>query len=372
MTIDPEAIQHNAQPPPVKIEELAVNNSRVPIPTEIRITPGQDSFSISYTALSFIKSEQIRFKYQLEGLDHDWIELGTRRTVYFNHVPPGAYVFHVIAANSDGVWNVSGASIKVVVVPPFWRTWWFLTLLFLLCAGLGVLVYERRVQALRRAKRVQETFSRQLIDYQEGERKRIASELHDGLSQSLVVIKNRAAMAATQTNDPEATGEQLDEIGAAASEAIDEVKEIAYNLRPVLLDRLGLTKALEAMLQKVAAANQLDLTFEIDNVDQTFSKVNEINFYRIVQECLNNIVKHAAASAASVKVKCEPHAVEIAVRDNGRGFDMELARQGRGFGLLGLSERARMIGGELVMKSVPMQGTTVRVRVDLGNGQHAG
>ena len=71
----------------------------------IRIEPGQENFEIQYTALSFINSENLRFKYKLEGLDHDWVEAGTRRTAYFSHVPPGDYTFKVIAANSDGVWN---------------------------------------------------------------------------------------------------------------------------------------------------------------------------------------------------------------------------------------------------------------------------
>src|SRR5262249_54824834 len=152
------------------------------------------NLEIHYTALSFIKSQYISFKYRLEGLDQGWVDAGTRREVYYSYLPPGAYTFRVIAANSDGVWNTEGASIRVVVVPPFWRTWWFILLAICAAAGLAVLFYERRVSRLRRAQATQEAFSRQLIDFQENERKRIASELHDSVGQSLLVIKNQALL----------------------------------------------------------------------------------------------------------------------------------------------------------------------------------
>ena len=130
----------------------------------------------------------------LEGLDRDWTDVGTGRTAYLSRIPPGHYTFRVIAANSDGLWNETGAAIRLVVVPPFYRTWWFFTLSGITAVGIVALAYNRRIARIRKAQRVQEAFSKQLIEYQEQERKRIAAELHDGLSQSLVVIKNRAML----------------------------------------------------------------------------------------------------------------------------------------------------------------------------------
>ena len=164
---------------------------------------------------------------------------GTRRVAYYSHLPHGSYTFTVIAANSDGVWNTQGASIRVVVVPPFYRTWWFLTICVATIAAAGLLAYERRVARLKSAKETQAAFSRQLIDSQETERKRIAAELHDSIGQSLAIIKNRAALSLIRTDDHEAAVEQLGEIREAASEAIEEVREIAHSLRPLQLDQLG-------------------------------------------------------------------------------------------------------------------------------------
>ena len=182
----------------------------------MRIEPGRNNFEIEYTALSFVNSELIRFRYKLEGLDHDWVEAGTRRTAYYPHVPPGAYTFHVIAANSDGVWNTEGKQLQVIVLPPFYRTWWFRTLAAIGLAGLATFAWRYRIVQLERARAAQQAFSRQLISSQESERKRIAAELHDSLGQRLVVIKNLALMFLHTPIGNGESREQIEEISAEA------------------------------------------------------------------------------------------------------------------------------------------------------------
>jgi hypothetical protein len=183
--IDPETVIENPLAPPVVIENSSLDGHPANLLPDIRVGPGQQNLEINYTGLSFVKPEQVRFKYKLEGLDSDWVEAGSRRTAYYSYLPPGTYNFKVLAANSDGVWNTDGASIRVVVTPPFYRTRWFYALVGLAAAGLAFGVYEIRLRRLRRAHAAQEIFSRQLIDSQEHERKRIAAELHDGLGQNL-------------------------------------------------------------------------------------------------------------------------------------------------------------------------------------------
>ena len=153
--IDPATITTNAQPPPVVLEDLKIDNRSVALETweaavrdpqsAIEIRPGQQTFEIEYTALSFINSANLRFKYKLEGLDQDWVEAGTRRTAYFSHVAPGAYTFTVIAANSDGVWNTEGKSVRITVLPPFYRTWWFLTMVTLAVGGAVFAAFKSRL-----------------------------------------------------------------------------------------------------------------------------------------------------------------------------------------------------------------------------------
>ncbi len=123
--LDPHAAHVNLLPPPVIIEDALVDGRSIAVGNPVTLHPGQLSLDIRYTALSFIKSGQIRFRYRMGDLDPDWIEASTRRTAYYTRIPPGNYTFHVMAANSDGVWNREGAHLAVSVLPPFYRTWWF-------------------------------------------------------------------------------------------------------------------------------------------------------------------------------------------------------------------------------------------------------
>ena len=384
--IDPKEIKINSQPPPVVIEtikidnDLQVSSSRFQVegenkpetrnlqPETIEIKPNQQSFEISYTALSFINSENLRFKYKLEGLDDDWIDAGTRRLAYFSHVPPGNYTFRVIAANSDNVWNEQGATFKIVVLPPFYRAWWFLIMATLAIAATAYLVFRRRVAQINLKHIAELAFSRRLIDSQEQERKRFAAEMHDGLGQSLVIIKNRARLSLKQPDKHEAMLDHLENISDTASHAIAEAKEIAFNLRPHLLDRLGLTKTIESMLGKVTSASGIEFEAVIEGIDDVLEKDSEILLYRIVQECANNIVKHSQATKAVLKIERTDNNLTVNISDNGRGFDPS-ASDGdlskRSFGLVGIAERTRLLGGKLNIESKPGNGTIVSININV-------
>jgi signal transduction histidine kinase/ligand-binding sensor domain-containing protein len=367
--IDPTVVTHNSLPPPVAIEECLLDREPAVFVPELRIDPSRENVEIRYTGLSFVKPEGVTFRYRIEGVDKDWVEAGSRRTAYYSHLPPGKYTFTVVAANSDGVWNERGTSFQIVVIPPFYRTWWFYTAAFLLVAGLVALSFERRIVHLKKERAVQEAFSRQLIGSQEVERKRIAAELHDSIGQSLAIIKNRAALSLSQPADHDRALEQLDEISDAAAHAMEEVREIAFNLRPLQLDQLGLKMSIESMLKKASSAQGLQVSYEIDEIDGAFAQDQEINIYRIVQECLGNIIKHADATHASFRLKRAEREITLTIRDDGKGFAVEgtATRNGRrGFGMLGIAERARMLGGQAIVQSVPGQGTTVQVRIKSG------
>ena len=377
--IDPETVKANPKPPPVVIETVKIDNHLIADcelrvadcgfnkgKSQIRIEPHQQSFEISYTALSFINSENLRFKYKLEGLDSDWVDAGTRRTAYFSHVPPGAYTFRVIAANSDNVWNERGAAIEIVVRPAFYQTWWF-WILSAAAIGLFILgIYRRRINESRRRQFAQEEFSRRLINAHETERRRVAAELHDSIGQSLAMIKNSAVFGANTAQDLSEAKEQLAEISGASAQAISEVREIAYNLRPYLVDRLGLTKAISELLEKIEDSTGLEIDEELENIDDLFEKEAEISVYRIIQESLNNILKHAEATRARVSMIETERSVKIEITDNGKGFDAHSAGEtsGRGgFGLLGMSERVRMLGGTLAIESAVDKGAQIKIEL---------
>jgi signal transduction histidine kinase len=168
--------------------------------------------------------------------------------------------------------------------------------------------------------------------------------------------------------------EQFDGISATTSQALEEVRKIIHNLRPYHLDRLGLKEALEFMLEQVAAVSDIRFSAEIDAVDGVFSKEAETNLYRIAQESINNIIKHSGATEAKVTLKRDGRRVQLVIEDNGKGFVAEpgtsTESRRRGFGLTGVAERARMLGGKEEIHAVPGQGTTITVTVILQDERH--
>ena len=266
--VDPEKIALAPAPPPVLIESALIDRGAVAIDGPIQIHPGQENLEIQYTGLRLSNSSQIRFKYRLASLDRDWVDVGSRRTAYYQHVPPGSYVFRVTAAMADGAWNDQAAELPIVVLPAYYQTWWFKSLGVLALASLLWWYWRSRVGHWERDRAARQEFSRQLIASQENERKRIAGELHDSLGQRLVVIKNRALLLLQRRDSLGAwSGEQVEAISAEISEAVREVKEISYDLRPYRLDRLGLTTALQGMIETAANSSGIQFETEIGNVD---------------------------------------------------------------------------------------------------------
>jgi signal transduction histidine kinase len=228
-------------------------------------------------------------------------------------------------------------------------------------------IYWLQLRRVEKRRAAQEAFARQLIASQEGERKRIARELHDSLGQNLLVIKNRAALALTQRSQPEKMVEQVAEVSSMASAAIREVREIAQNLRPFQIDELGLSKSIRAMARTLGDASGIRIDTDLDDVDDALPPEFEINFYRAVQECLNNVVKHSGAKTAAVSLRRGVDALCLTVTDDGRGFvrGKTVHQVDPGFGLSNITERVRTMAGTVEIHSHPGQGARVELRVPL-------
>jgi len=370
--LDPDKVPINKAPPPVLLESLVVDRSPVALQNSLVLPPHKENLEIHYTAVTFVNADQTHFKYMLEGLDSEWNEVGTRRVAYFAHIPPGKYVFRVLAGNSDGVWNSVGQSLPVQVLAPFYRTWWFFALLAILALILMAAVWNYRLQQLKQAEAAQRVFSQQLIASQESERKRIAADLHDSIGQRLIVINNLALMLLRSIGpdraNPKET-ETLKEINSEASSAIEEARGISYNLRPFQLDRLGLNKAIEGLIRSVSTASGIRFDTQLDNIDDLFSEELRINFYRIVQESLNNIMKHAQASEVRIRLERTGTLLSLVIEDNGKGLkpgSKPSAHSQSGFGLTGMAERARLLGGTFQIRPGNEHGTVMMVEIPLG------
>jgi signal transduction histidine kinase/ligand-binding sensor domain-containing protein len=365
--IDPSALSTNPEPPPVVIESFLMEREPQSLKSALRVPPGKSNIEIQYTGLSLVNSDRLKFKYRLLPADADWVQAGTRRAAYYSHVAPGHYTFTVLAANSDGVWGQTGASLPFTVLPPWYQTWWTRSLGGATLASLLFGAYRRRLRRAERARAAEQEFSRRLMESQEQERQRLAAELHDSVGQSLLVIKNRAVMALEHPANPGRMSEQIIELSNMASHALREVRGMAQDLRPFQLDELGLTKAILAMARRLADSSRIQFHADIVELKGELPKDREIHFYRIVQELLTNIVKHSQATEASVTIRKAGPVLRALVQDNGCGFDTSPADESPtqpGFGLRGIRERVRTLGGRVQLDSSG-EGTTVVVEVPI-------
>jgi signal transduction histidine kinase len=366
--IDPARIVEEPALPLVDIQEVvadgtplaqarAANQQRA-----ATVRPGTTRVEFHYAGLSFTAPEQVQYQYKLDGYDNEWVEARHERTAVYTRISPGRYEFRVRAANKAGVWNESKTALALIVQPQVWQTVWFKTFCAAALFAAAFAFYRFRMARLEMRRAEQQAFSRKLIEAEEEERKRIAGELHDSLSQELQLIRNRAQMALNFMQPSAELSEQLKEISDGSNKAVAETRIISYALRPPELEHFGLTRALELLVERVGNASGFEASSELDNIDDVLTKKMEINFYRIIQESLNNVVKHARATRVIVTVKRNGSAIEASVFDNGVGFPTDAARTG-GLGLSGIKERAQMLGGRMEIHSAIGKGTRIDIVV---------
>jgi signal transduction histidine kinase/ligand-binding sensor domain-containing protein len=365
--VDPSSVMSVTLPPRVAIESTSIEGKLQKSVDHTVLQPGQSDLEVDYTALTYSKPEQVSFRYKLEGVDRTWQEVGHRRTAYYSRLPPGEYVFRVSARNSDSFVSGQDGLLRVSVIPPFYQRLWFVALVLLAVLVMVWSGWRYRLSQWKRAQAAQQAFSRELIASQENDRRRISAELHDSLGQRLIIINNLALYLLRtkgKVRTEEEKQETIEQINEEASHAIEETRAISYALRPFQLDRLGLARAIQALVKTVTRATGIEFVTTIGDIDGVFPDELRINFYRIVQEALNNIVKHAEATRGTVTAERMSASIVLRISDNGRGISTE-ARSIRespgGFGMTGMRERATVLHGILQVKSEPGDGTVLTV-----------
>jgi two-component system, NarL family, sensor histidine kinase UhpB len=219
-------------------------------------------------------------------------------------------------------------------------------------------------EALRESEQRLRFLTSQLLSAQERERKRISMELHDQLGQSLAVLKLQIrAIERSLGDEQQDLKEACRELLHYLDGVIDDIRRLSRDLSPAILEDLGLQSALKYLIDGVSKHYKFSLSFEVEDLDQLFSSEAQIMIFRIFQECLTNISKHAGATEVAISVREEDGLIFLTLKDNGAGFDpaqvADRRAPDRGLGLAALYERSRMLGGTLEIRSQPGSGTRV-------------
>ncbi|HTQ52253.1 MAG TPA: PAS domain S-box protein [Candidatus Acidoferrales bacterium] len=225
-----------------------------------------------------------------------------------------------------------------------------------------------RHRAALREKQARQEFTQQLIASQEAERQRIAAELHDSLGQNLSVIKNRAQLALQLPGLPVDAARQLEAIERVVAETIADTRNLAHNLRPLHVEQVGLTDSLGVLIREISQSSDIHFERRLENVDDLFTGNAATNVYRIVQEALNNLIKHSQAREAAVTLERDVRSVRLRVADDGVGFDTGATRKRGGLGLNNIRERVSMLGGTVTLHSAPGQGTQLTIELPIADG----
>jgi signal transduction histidine kinase len=380
--VDPKKVRMNPLPPKVIIEKLLVNDHLLtehPLPdSPLRIAPGRHRYEFQFTGLSFTAPEKVRFRYRLEKLENEWVETQSPRRAYYSHIPPGSYVFRVIACNNDGLWNDSGASLAFTVLPAFWQTWSFRIFGGIMTAvvGGGIVWLDARRRTQRKVQRLER---QQAI---ERERARIARDIHDDLGAGLTRISLLSESVPLEQINPPQAGEALDRIFSTTHEITQAMDEIVWAINPQhdTLDSLVtyLGKFAQDFMESAGVRCRLDMPMQLPGW-RLDAEVRH-SLFLACKESLNNVLRHATATEVRVSVMTESNSFRVIIEDNGKGFETCAAmaasassRQPAGRnGLVNMHRRLQQIGGQCEITSVIGQGTKVQFVVTVNPEKRKG
>ena len=355
--IDPAHIYKNPTPPPVTIEAIYEGDRRFSAFEASRLSKLPQNVRIEYTALSLAIPERVRFRYQLEGYEKDWQDVGTRRAAYYPKLPPGHFRFHVIASNNDGVWNQTGAVAEIVVPPAFYQAAWFEASCALV--GLALLwgLYRYRLH------QIAHEFNKHL-EVRVSERMRLARDLHDTLLQSFQGLMLHFQVVSGLLPEGNAK-EELEKTLERADAAIAEGRSAVYDLRSSATATNDLAEALKAVGNELSDGNAAAFNLTVEGPIRDLHPIIRDEIYRISREALSNAFKHAHARHIEAEISYAPRAFRLRIRDDGEGIPAEVLDQGRTghFGLPGIRERAQQIGADLTIWSRPGSGTEIDLRL---------
>ncbi len=359
--IDPEHAQANGVPPPVVIETVLVDDRQRALEEELTLQPGASRLEFHYAGLSFAAPQKVQYRYRLLGFDHSWIEAGTRRAAFYTNLPPGHYRFQVLAANGDGVWNGTGATLALRLLPHYYQTYWFYAALLLASLLLGYLAYRWRV------RQVEAQFGAVLA-----ERGRLAREIHDTLAQGFVGISVHLELVARlltggSERSAQPAWEHLDRARALVRESLAEARSSIWDLRSQNTVAEDLPGRLTRSCNRIASGSAAKVYLQVKGTYRPLPRTTEDELLRIAQEAVANAVRHAAATRIDVQLIYEARRMLLQVVDDGRGFAPLPGNNSPDghYGLRGMQERAAQIGATLGVESAPGKGTHISVEAPL-------
>ncbi len=321
----------------------------------------EHDFSIEFSGLDYSRPDKIKYAYRLEGYDENWIYIGNNRYAYYTNMEPGEYIFKVKAANRDNFWSAEPTTLKITIIPPFWKTWPFFLLIAFLASALVYIIYKFRVEQLLKVERM---------------RTSIATDLHDDIGASLTRISlfsdaalrslHKFSFRGKNENGPLGSVESLlTEIGDNSRRLIGSMSDIVWTVNPQNDSFENITIRMMDYTSKLFEVNEIDYRITVDPGLSSLSLPMDFrrNLFLIYKESISNIVKHAEATQVEINVLKENGSLVLVIEDNGKGFAGNGG--GMGNGLKNIQRRTSAFGGNFQVSSRSGNGTLLKAVMKL-------
>ncbi len=327
---------------------------------KIAVAYKENTIAFQFTVIDYVNAAAAHISYMLEGYDKSWVQAGNKTFIRYVNLPPANYVLKVKAFNSDGVMADKIFELPLSVQPPWWQTWWFRTLAVAVIACFFILGIRNYLRRKLQKQKIQ--LEKELAVEQE--RIRMARELHDGLGSmlsgikhSFTAIKNEAHLDNDEQQKFDYTIDKLDD-------SIKDLRAISHTMFSAELLEEGLEAAIKNYCNSISITAKLPVAFE--SIYQQPSGLNgeqAFHIFRVVQELVQNIIKHAKATEVVVQLSYNSGMLSVTVEDNGIGFDIHKVKQHDGIGLKNVESRVKMLHGKMDVQSHPGKGTSVFIEV---------
>jgi len=354
--LDPSRTPHNNVVPTVMLKSMVADGVRYALDSDavLKLPPRLRNLQISYTAPSLTMPERVTFRYRLADEGADWQDAGTRREAYFTDLPPGRHRFQVIAANNDGVWNETGASVTFVISPTFIQTIWFKLLCALAAVAAIGFLFMMRLRSIKSRMRLRME-----------EREHIARELHDTFLQAIQGLMLHFQSAMEQIPRHEPSRAMMEDALDRADRVIADGRDTVSNLRADSSASTDLCRELEEAGAQLSEESGVAFVLTVEGEVRELEACAGQEVQRVAIEALTNAFHHSRGTGVELKIVYARQSFSLAVSDDGQGFDPDRSHGGH-WGLVGMRERASRIGGRLLVSSGP-RGTRVTLDVPAGS-----
>jgi len=350
----PGVFSNTQAPPDVTITDFKLFNEYQPVDSllhlpQIKLKNDQNSISIYFASLSFMQRDKLAYYYKMEGLDKEWIKADKSMYVNYSQMPAGKFVFKVYCENLEGIRSANITQMNIYIKPPFWRTWWFLSVCLFVVALLIYVVHSLRVNKLLAVEKL---------------RNNVARDLHDDMGSTLSTINILSSMAKSKINtDVIKANEYISKITDNSQRMMEAMDDIVWSIKPSNDSMHRVIARMREFATNVLESKEIELDFFADEslYDIKLNMQARRDLFLIFKEAVNNAAKYSKASKVTIHIRPENKKLLLLVKDDGKGFDVQHADEGNGLG--NMQKRADSLMGILVIKSKDGEGTEIKLSI---------